>query len=215
MAIRVSNFHKTFIVVDGESVNLKIKRLTVDENTAFQRNFNTYNKLKRGSELALQRGPDEEALSAAEIDAKRFFLATDEERARLLEREAKDSAEGNAFVISAIAEYVTAEPGQIVDEDSGQDVTAGADLVRFFGARNDVLIDMLVSIHLENTLSEQKKRMLRLQRASLITSPEAETATGEKPAPTAESAESAASAPHAAATVLSEPIPSGSTDRSN
>jgi hypothetical protein len=210
--IRIQKCFPVTLQVDGESVKFKIRRLTQDEYTAFSMEFMRLGKLHEVEQLELRpHDEDERAMSERQLEAKHWHELAPEERVR---REAQDKAEadrGNAFAAEVLTAYVTVEPDQIFDEETGLMVTSGADLVRAYGSRPDVLSDLVGEIFLQNRLSADDKKKLQLLRALRPGSTGPAMAPGAKPEPIAASAEPAISASPEAATVGLDESPSGVT----
>lgn len=212
--LRVSNHYKTTLRLDGEDVKFVIAKLSKEQATAFGLEFDRVRKIEEGEQLALAASADEVALTSEQLQAKRYVQLDPEEQQRRDARERERAEHGDQFAVEAITAYVTAEPGQIFDEDEHREITSGADLVRHFGNRPDVLALLMSEIWLQNRLSEEQKKKLRLLRA-FARSSDGPAAAGETPAPTAASVGSEGSALIAAATDGPGPIPSGSTETSS
>lgn len=151
MALRVYSVFKTQIAIDGELIPLQIKRLLPEQSVQFVRDFNRLGRGARHSVATKDETPEET-------------------EARILKAESTE-VESNAFAVQAITDYVTADPGHILDGDSEASITSGADLVRFFAARGEVLSELLLRIYLENTLTADKKAQNKRSLAPFVPTP--------------------------------------------
>jgi hypothetical protein len=213
--IRVKNYFPATIHIDGEPVRLRIKRLTREQWVTFSLEFERMKRATRGAELVLERRPGEEGLDVDDLEAKRWVEKTPEEREVAMQEEQREQERQAQFAVDTITDYVSAEPDQIFDEDAGAMVTSGADLVRVFAQRHDVLSTLVAEVFLENRLSADQKKVLRLLRDSARGSADSETAPGERPGPTAGNVGPEGSASPAAATDSPEPMASGMTESSS
>jgi hypothetical protein len=128
---------------------------------------------------------------------------SDAERTARMRRDADDEQFAVDFLVHSIETYISVEPGQLATADAP--IRTGAQFLRYFAGRQDVLQDALQRIYTENCLSDDVKKKLELQRASLRGStPSTETADGDAPAPTAAAASATGSASPAAATASIE-----------
>ncbi len=209
--LRVSKNYKATLHIDSEPVKFLIRKLTVEQYTEFAQEFQRLGKMNVGENLDARPRAGEDGLTAEEIQGKRYHELSVEARAALDKAERDEAARGNTFAVDSITSYVVAEPGQIFDEDEERELTSGEDMVRHYGARPDVLRDLVGEIFLQNRLSEEDKKKLRLLRASMRSSP-APRASGNAPDATAPSAEPSNSVASAAVTDSPEPNPSGATD---
>jgi len=166
---------------------------------------------------------DDEVLIRVELES------TPEAITARLEQDAADETFSRTFVIDAITRFVSIDPGQLTRrakpgdgptvvrrDEAGVDVVdlrTGEDLLRSFGARQEILQLVLAQIYLENYLSEAQKKRLRAPRDSDSSSNgSTPTAAGDRPAATAapaspstSAAPDAATAPTPAATTSSGP----------
>lgn len=211
--LRVSRQYPAIVTIDGERVRLQIKKLTIDEWSRFTHEFQRFGLIATQEAFELNPQPGEEALTPDQIMAKRYGALTPEQRAARDAYALTEAARGDAFAREAIEQYVTLEPEQIFDEDKNASLTAGAELVTHFGARIDVLRDLLAEIYIQNKLSDQEKKAWSSRRALPPTS-NAPADPGERPASTAAPAPPAATGTPAAATDAPAAIPSGSTPTS-
>lgn len=138
----------------------------------------------------------------AEIRRRRLEEMSPEEHAAWEHLDADEDTARDTFYEEAVSAYVTVRPGQIQLEERGPDgtavreITAGADLVRLFGARLDVMRTLVDTIGIENTLSDPVKKAWWSQFDSVASSTGPATEAGGKtPATTA-----TAAAPEASAT---------------
>lgn len=120
----------------------------------------------------------------------------------------KREAEAQAFIEGSIAAYVTFEAGDCIGDDGP--IVSGADIAEAFRFRIDVMSACYQAIYSENFLGKAQKKILRsLRTFSPGSRLPTEHPDGSKPDSTAASAESASTAPAAAATESRERKPSG------
>ena len=152
MALRLSSKFNTNIVIDGEVIPLRIKRIDPNEARGFNRDFGRY-----GRRAALPELP---------------ATATEDERKK---REAEDEVteeEASKFVVSSISDFVEVHQGSIIDDDTDKDITSGSEVCRMFGARQDVLSELLMLIFMENKLNAEQKANWRTRLAPFVPTPE-------------------------------------------
>jgi hypothetical protein len=105
----------------------------------------------------------------------------------------KRIAAGNAFTERCVIDYVTFEPGDVTDE-GGHDIVTGAEIVRAFYNRQDVLDGLASALWAENVMGKQQKKTLRqLGTFSPGSKPSTATPVGGGPASTVARAAPAAS----------------------
>lgn len=158
---------------------------------------------------------DKFKVSDEEVRRRRLVALTEAERASYDAMRLKDMQAYAEFLDEALSQFVRVVPGQIdfEDVDAGQtiDVTTGADFVRCFGARGDVLQQVVILIRQINQLSDAQKKELRSHSDSSGSSKESGLSlTGLSSEPTAAPAESSASATTEAA-IETAGDPSGMT----
>ena len=151
MPLRVSSTYSSTIVIDGEVIPIKIKRLDPHQAIDFNRDFQRMGQSQRAGAV-----PADETEPAR---AARLVKGEDDERA------------AKTFVVSAISNYLTIEAGHILDTDTDKDVTQGLDLVRLYGARDDVLSELLFQIFMENKLNAEQKANWRIRLAPFVVTP--------------------------------------------
>lgn len=151
----------------AEDIRLRIKRLTMEEFIAFSRDYRRVSDPPSERIFARQPGPEQEkteqgdyVISDAEVRERRLRAMSAEERAAWEIQDQNDEAFAREFLLRSISDYVTVEPGQIQDE-AGRELTTGADLIRLFVARGDVIQQLVRLIWTENTLSPDQKKVLR------------------------------------------------------
>jgi len=210
--VKVASSYPTTLYIDGEPLRLRVKKLTREQWIDFSAEMERSGRLLRGRELLLKdRQPGEDGLTSEQVEAKRFMALSLHEREAQLEAEKAEELRAAAFTDASISAYVTAEADALYDEEAGRYVTDGADIVRLFGQRPDVLAEILTAVLLENRLSAEQKKTLQVLRASQRGSSGRAVAPGTTPDSTAAPAESEASAASADATGSPETSPSGAT----
>jgi hypothetical protein len=150
MVLRVKSQFKSTVVIDGEVIPIKIKRFNPTEAVEFNRTFAKLGEKSRLPEL----GPD---ATLSEIDERQNH---DDE----IERS------GQKFVVQAISDFVEFERGYIVKDDDEGDVVLGADFVQLFGARSEVLSEILLIIYMENRLDSEQKSNWKTRLAPFVPS---------------------------------------------
>jgi hypothetical protein len=125
------------------------------------------------------------------------------------EARAASLAADHEWMSDTLSRYLAIEPGQI--EYADQDVTDGAQLLKMYGGRADVISQALLCIQCENTVRESQKKTYRSALDSFVgfgnVPPTADSGTAPEPAALTASVNSSASA--AAATVPSAAPSSG------
>ncbi len=235
--IAVLDSYPTTLHVDDRTIDIRVKAFTLDEYSAFTRDFAKAGRISKRDQLFLdqRRKPVidretgepqketrvvdgvEKTVTVFEDDATvlaRIELEeTDDERAKREGRDAADEEFSRKFTIESITRFVSVEPRQLVDAND-ESLTTGEDLLRRYAARQDVLSAVLEAIYLENVLSDEQKKTLRSLRDSQRSSIEpTSTTAGASPAPTAPPADAPDGAASAAAT-SHPPTLCGTTARS-
>lgn len=166
--------HDLTLTIDDEPVRAKIHRFERQEGIAWRRRFVHYGR-PRGS------WPDLDQETPEQQTAREQF----EDECRI-------------FTDQSVTSYVTFAEGDVAD-DTGAPIVSGADIVRAYENRTDVLSACLQAIFSENFLGKAQKKILSSRRIfSPGSTPSTPTPSGRAPEPTATSAgssDSAASAP--------------------
>lgn len=209
--MQVHAHYKTTTIIDdpdtGADVEVRtcIKRLTLDEFSAFYSNYVKSANAPSDALVARQPDhPDEMArvaeggafvLSDVVVRERRLAAMTEDERTRFDNMDAAEEAFSRRFLADTITRFVTFEPDQVWDDSSGEKkaVVKGEDIVRIYGGRQDVLRQLLQAVMFENTMSAAQKKVLRsrsaFERSLTARQP---GAAGTRPAPSAPGAEPAA-----------------------
>jgi hypothetical protein len=207
--VKVLSYFPVTITVDGEPIVIRIKRMNHAEWFAFElarRRAGTPTIARfvsrRPDEMA--RNPETQAFleSFESVCARRREGWTAEEHAAFDAAVEADEREAEGFLLETFDRYVTVERGLTEETDAGEvQVKTGLDLLRIFGARGDVLEEVLAAVWSENSLDAKKKAILQSQRASgsISTAPPPDPA-GPRPATTVSPVETEASAGIAGAT---------------
>lgn len=146
MALRVVTKFPSTIVIDGEVIPIKIKRLLPEESVDFNAEFAWI------------------ANGKASVNGKASDNGSEQDR------EAEYRAK--RFVVKSITEYVQVEPEHLFCDDDIESVTQGADLARLFGSRDEVLSELLLLIFMENRLSYEQKANWRMRLAPFVVTPD-------------------------------------------
>ncbi len=149
MALRVFSHFPTDIVIDGETIPIKVTRLTPQQSVAFNRDF------ARSSQQAAPAPPDE----------------TPEQCAAREEQEALAADQALDFVVKSISSYIAVEPGHMFEDDAEESFQDGATLVRLYGARDDILQELLIDIFFENKLNTEQKTNRKQRLAPFVPTP--------------------------------------------
>jgi hypothetical protein len=150
--------------------------------------------------------PDEE------IRARRLAEMSSEARAAYDRAHDEEEQFAKNFIAGAVRNYVMVEDGEIEITEDGRvrSLTTGTDLVRFFGARAEVMNAAVHAIWIENTASDALKNVWRsLSGFADSSAGHDRAAAGQTPAPTAASADPGPSATTAAVMASIEVSPSG------
>ncbi len=158
--------------------------------------------------LAVERWAEETptvptfVVSDEEIRVRRLAEMSNEALAAWQALVRREEAEERAFIVQTITDYVTVEPGQLVLAEAAGDrpLTAGADLVRYFGGRVLELRGLTHLVMVENQLSAARKKAWRsLWSSNGSSEASAKAHLGTEPVATAAAAETKGSAGPAAA----------------
>lgn len=231
MAIKVLRHFDAVLVVDNpetetmtHEVKVRVKKLTLEEMSDYKRDYQRMSD-PPSNRMVFVRKPDGEEQERNEKDeyvipleaiaARRLAEMTEEQRKKYDAMDAEDEKFARRFISESITKYVTVYPDELTDEDDNPIVT-GADLLREFGGNRNVLLQLIVMIWAENTMSAAEKKVRRslsdlkssLNRSLL-------DLLGPTPASVASDAASAASVENAAVTGNPEPTLSGSGEMPN
>lgn len=116
-----------------------------------------------------------------EIRRRRDQDLTPAQRAELETYRNEEQAAADAFMQFVIGKFVTVEEGQIEVEDpddTWRPLTAGADLLRFYGGRLDLLRQLMQAVRRENLMTEEEKNVWRSRSGSTRSSGERGPVTG-------------------------------------
>lgn len=229
-AVLLRNYYERSLAVDdvtGEArIPIRVRRFSPDQLLEFQRGWAVCENPP--SERVIYRKADEAEKEAGplpgmtvyvipdgEIRRRRLVEMTPDERAAYEQADEADVKAIAAFCREQIAAHVWVAPGvalSIEDEQGdARAVKTGADLVAVFAGNLDMLMTLTRAIYEENTLSPEKKRILRARFASSSSSTPPPPTSGDAPADPAVPAAPKASVSPAAASALSDPIPSSVT----
>lgn len=199
---RAQAFYPVSIKVDGEEIGLRIKRMNLEEWEEFWSNFERHAQptidrfafRKDDEQSKDEKG--EYVVPWAEVQKRRRLEMTDEERTLFEKAEEKDEHESREFYKNVFASFVRVERGLEEETDSGPvHIKEGLDFLRIFGARADVIGEVVNALIMENSLSDEKKRLWRSRTASKLSSDASAPAqAGPTQEPTAASAETEDSA---------------------
>lgn len=230
----LDDFYPANLLVDGRAIKLRITRFDMGQHTDFMRGWSRIGRIAKRDELRIERarqqktdpfmrepmftdipavdGQPAKRIPVMETDAEvlaRLDLdEADDVRDARDKRDADDEDFAREFVTTSISNFIAVEPRQLSTADAA--ITTGAQLLRYYASREDVLNALLALIYTENVLSEAQKKMLASLHASPAGStPSTPTASGDAPAPTAIAASNSTSASSADAAALPETKSSG------
>jgi hypothetical protein len=184
-------------VADGRTFRVHIRRFTVAQLQAFQRDFHRVVnptaarfifRKPDGDEQAMrdevigkgerQRTRQVHVIPDAEIERRRLEEMDGPTRERYDAASQADDAFMTEFCSKAITDYVSVAPNlpfrfQAEREKTGEpfEIKTGADLVEAFGGNLSMLTRLTQAIHLENTLTPEAKKALRSLSGSTTSSP--------------------------------------------
>lgn len=217
-----AGYYPATVPIDGYAINVRITRLTLDQWSAFSAGFQRIVD-PHSARLVTMRmpGPEQEThgeafvVSAAEIRRRRLVEMTDDQRAAYERLMDEEEIFARSFLAESISRYVTVVPGQIEEVDDATQttraITAGADIVRLYGARRSVLSALMDAILEQNTLSPAAKNGSPLGSGSQTSSAglEDQAAPGVRPGAPALSVSDGRSVTSGVATASIEEHPSG------
>lgn len=220
--MRIKPYYPVTRDIDGEDVALRIKRMTLEEWAAFDAVFQRVGTPTVLRFVArLPDGPEQEkdaagayVISFDTIVERRMAEFSSERRAEFEAAKAADEHVAQAFIVDTFERFVTVERGVIEERADGTEhsVTSGGDFLRVFGARQDVLLDVIALVRTENTLdARQKKASMSPHGSSPGSTAPAPARAGRRRATTAAPVGTAGSAATAGAGTTTTDPPSGST----
>ncbi len=222
--MKVRSFYPVTLTVDGEEIALRVRRMDMTEHSDFSTRLAkvgipTYirfvSRASSGPEQE-QNGKGDYAITFEKSAEKRLGEMDAEKRAEYEAAAELDEKQAKEFLAYVAEQFVTVVGGLIEETSEGEkSVTSGTDFLRIFGARRDVLQQMLEAVRQENELNAEQKKTWRSLIASLPSSGEqSPDQAGPKPETTAENAATADSASNEDAT--GKPSgPSGSMETSS
>lgn len=168
--MKVRAFYPVTLQVDGEEIDLRIKRMTFEEHQEFMARMTkfgtpTYQRfVSRGtSEKEQERNAEGHyTIPFEELAKTKIAELSPENRAEYEKAQEEDEAEGKEFLIYAFERFATVGKGLIEELPDGSEksVSTGLDLLRIFGARADVIQNVLDAIWKENMLDASQKKAL-------------------------------------------------------
>jgi len=211
MPVRIGATYPTTVHIDGEPVHFRVKRLTREEDIAFRAQYQHFQKVEIRQQHAERRAGDE-TLSDFEVQALREGELTPEALEQKRARDLADYRRWHDFLVDSIEKYVTADGEEVYDEVEQRWAVTGADLVRVFANRQDVLTLLMTAVHTENHLSADEKKVLSRLHALRRSSTAREITAGLTPETTAADASTPGSAESDDATAAPVTNPSGVTE---
>jgi hypothetical protein len=209
-----------------KAVRLKIKAMTIEEQTKFGRDYYKSANPESNALVARKDTNDEQekklldagtknereefVFSDAEIKNRRLQEMTAEERAKYDAMDAAEEAFSDEFIKHTLASYVRVESGQDLefaddfenDDAEVKPIRNGLELANAYGGER-IIRDLLRIVHVENTQEPPAKKVLRPLFGFVPFSEEHEKEqVGQKPGQTADPVNE----PVSAVTVVAEPI---------
>lgn len=174
--MKVRGFFPVTLIIDGEEIVLRIKRMNMEEHSQFTGRFARVGTPTHVRFVSREiTGPEQEQNDKGEyvvpfeqIAVKRLEALTPEDRLKYEARVQEDEAEAKEFLSWICETFVTVERGLIEETADGkeQTVTEGIDFLRIFGARRDVIQQVLEAVQRENELDVNQKKTWRSPIAS-------------------------------------------------
>ena len=220
--MKVLQFYPVTLRVDGEEIDLRVKRMTFEENSEFMARMTSFGTptyarfVSRGTSAEEQVQDDKGAYAIPfeKIAERKLEELSQDKRAEYEKAVEADEAESKKFLLYVFEEFVTVAKGLTEELSDGveQSVSSGIDLLPIFVARQDVIQKVLDSVWRENMLSTNQKKILRSPSDSSPSLGEPDPAqAGPKPETIASSAATEGSADNGDAT-KNQQDPSGLTD---
>ncbi len=222
--MKVRQFYPVTLSIDGEDVALRVKRMTMEEHSEFSTRLAkvgvpTYVRFVSRASSGPEQERSEKGLYVIPFEKlaeQKLPGLSPEKRVELEEATEADEAEAKKFLTYVFTEFVTVEKGLVEELSDGSErsVVDGLDVLRVFGARRDVLQQVLEAVRQENELdARQKKALPSLIDSSPSSDGQDPGQAGPKPETTVSPVEIADSAGNGHATSQQE-SPSGLTDGS-
>ena len=173
---KVRAFFPVTLVIDDEKIVIRIKRMSMEEHSEFTGRFTKAGTPTYARFVSRENsGPEQEQNEKGEyvipfekIAEKRLDGLTPEKRLEYEAAAQADEADARLFLLWIYENFVTVERGLIEETADGkeQTVTQGLDFLRIFGARRDVLQQVLEAVQRENELDVEQKKTWRSPTAS-------------------------------------------------
>lgn len=169
--MKVKSFYPVTLKIDGEEIVLRVKRMTLEEHSDFSIQFAkvgtpTYIRfVSRASSGPEQKrnSKGEYVLSFDKIAEKRLAEMKPEKKAEFDAATELDEVQAKEFLNYVCEQFITVERGLIEELTDGTEksITSGLDFLRIFGARRDVLQQILEAVRGENEMNAEQKKTWR------------------------------------------------------
>lgn len=169
--MKVRGFYPVTLIIDGEEIVLRIKRMNMEEHSEFKTRFakvsiptlTRFVSRKNSGPEQEQNDKGEYKIPFEEIALKRIEELSPEKRAEYETCAREDEEEAKAFLVFVCEQFVTVERGLLEELPDGkeQSITKGIDLLRIFGARQDVIQQILEAVRRENEMDLEQKKTWR------------------------------------------------------
>jgi hypothetical protein len=153
--LQVSRHHRGKLKIDGVEVTLLLRRMTMDEFIEFERAYFDFSQGEKGVRVDVDTtglAPEDAFLALQKAEATAHLRMTqaekDDERARTIAR----AAEMMRWLKDQITQNASFEAGEV--EIEGQPVVNGEDILRVFGARQVLMMQIINSMWAQNRLPE-------------------------------------------------------------
>jgi hypothetical protein len=164
--VKVLSYFPVTLTIDGAAVAIRVKRMTHDEWFLYdheRQKAETPTLLRFVSRQPSEQQKDAEGayrIPFTEIIERRLQDMTPETREAYEAAVEADEEQARGFVVLVFERFVTVAGGLTEEGDDGveRSVTTGLDLLRIFGARADVLRQVLQAVQRENSLDADQKK---------------------------------------------------------
>ena len=174
--MKVRSFFPVTLFIDEEKIVIRIKRMNMEEHSEFSSRFamvsiptfaRFVSRASSGPEQE-QNDKGEYVIPLEKIASKWLDGLAPEKRLEYETAVEAEETEARQFLSWTFEHFVTVERGLIEETPEGkeQTVTEGLDLLRIFGAREDVIQQILGAVRRENEFDVEQKKTWGLPTAS-------------------------------------------------
>lgn len=169
--MKVRAFYPVTLTVDGEEIVIRIKRMNMEEHSDFTYRFANVGTPTISRFVSRKAsGPEQDRnekgefkISFEALAAERLEEFTPEKRTEYEAAIQADELEAKSFLLWVCEQFVTVERGllEVTADGKEQTVTEGLDFLRIFGARRDVIQQILEAVQRENEMDLTQKKTWR------------------------------------------------------